>query len=259
MVGILDALQRLETKFDYLTLERGTDTSNRPHSSPRSPAQKTPLAKAPVSKLRSGSERGHDTSRQVRATSPKLTVPHKVLLWPSVYSLLENSGTQAKLDLQSMSVGGTPWLIKQDITKHPQGLPFDVALPTFSSNISSDEARYSLRVGFPTLTGTQIQSYTKAYFNTFNVIHPILDYDVCMIDTLGPLLRSGFGYGDPASVLALLVFALGQLAIDGITGGAISNVGATPSGIRGGTLQRPPGLNIFNEARARIGYVNRRV
>lgn len=54
-------------------------------------------------------------------------------------------------------------------------------------------------------------------------------------------------------MLALYVMALGQLAIEAATGAPIDLVEGKPSGISGGTADRPPGLEIFNEGRARVG------
>lgn len=61
--------------------------------------------------------------------------------------------------------------------------------------------------------------------------------------------------GDTDSVIALLVFALGELAIEGSRGTPIGVHNGRPSGLRGGSLRRPPGLALFNEARKRIGFV----
>jgi hypothetical protein len=51
------------------------------------------------------------------------------------------------------------------------------------------------------------------------------------------------------------VFALGELAIEGSRGTPISSEKNRPSGVRGGSSQKPPGLALFNEARKRIGFV----
>jgi hypothetical protein len=61
--------------------------------------------------------------------------------------------------------------------------------------------------------------------------------------------------GDIDSVTALLVFALGEVAIEGSRGQPIEEEGGRPSGVRGGSITRPPGLALFNEARKRIGFV----
>lgn len=53
----------------------------------------------------------------------------------------------------------------------------------------------------------------------------------------------------------LLVFALGQVAIEGTYSQPISTRYGKPSGLRGGTLTEPPGIRMFNEARRRLGLV----
>ena len=74
-----------------------------------------------------------------------------------------------------------------------------------------------------------------------------------MNEVLPPLVRDGFRYGDAASVLTLYVMALGQLASDASTGPPIGLVNGIPSGICGGSADHPPGLELFNEGRARVG------
>ena len=108
---------------------------------------------------------------------------------------------------------------------------------------------------FPVLTSDRITKYTNSYFRTFNLLYPVLDHGLFMTNTLAPFLANGFGYGDASSVLALLVFALGQLATDGVSGAPITTVLGVSSGICGGTRRKPPGLESFNEARARLGSI----
>jgi hypothetical protein len=105
------------------------------------------------------------------------------------------------------------------------------------------------------LTIQQIKEYTDAYFNTFNILCPILNQDAFTNDVVTRLLREGYADGDPHSVLALMVFALGQVAIEGVYGNPISSPDGVASGFRGGTSDKPPGLEIFNEARRRLGFV----
>jgi len=181
-------------------------------------------------------------------------VPHKVILWPSIYIHLINSGIGATSDLQFILQEGTPWFIRQEMTKHPLPLPFDAGLPSVQLTEPS-EGGYSSRTAFPTLTISQIQEYSDAYFNTFNVLCPILNQDAFMDDVVARLVREGYADGDPSSVLALMVFALGKVAVDGVFGQPISVQADSPSGFRGGTIDKPPGIELFNEARRRIGFV----
>ena len=116
--------------------------------------------------------------------------------------------------------------------------------------------RPASRPAFNGLTVDNIQRLTDAYFNTFNIINPILNRDAFVSDIVGPMIRTGYADGDASACLALLVFALGQVAIDGVFGAPISSDNnGVPSGIRGGTATEPPGLELFNEARRRIGFI----
>ncbi|KAI4840275.1 hypothetical protein E4T44_07956 [Aureobasidium sp. EXF-8845] len=112
-----------------------------------------------------------------------------------------------------------------------------------------------MRAGFIGLTPENMRRMCDAYFSTFNILFPILDRQMFLEDILEPVLRNGFAGCDPQSCLVLLVLALGQVAIDGVYGSPISIVEGNPSGLRGGTAERPPGLNLFNEARRCMGFI----
>lgn len=254
MVHILDALTRLETKFDNLSLgqstistpdQAGTRTSTT-YPSLRSSGKQPQSADATLLPTK---------NRDVSQTHDHLTVPHKVILWPSIYIHLIDSGIDAASDLQYVLQEGTPWFIRLEMAKHPTTLPFDPCLHGVRIDSPSSDDGFSTRSAFPALTIQQIREYTDAYFNTFNVLCPILNHDAFTNDIVARLLRDGYADGDPQAVLALMVFALGQLAIEGVFGNPISVNAGVPSGYRGGTAERPPGLEIFNEARRRLGFV----
>jgi hypothetical protein len=61
--------------------------------------------------------------------------------------------------------------------------------------------------------------------------------------------------GDLDSVIALLVFALGEVALEGSRRNLIKVFKGRPSGVRGGTAQTPLGLALVNKARKRIRFV----
>lgn len=111
-------------------------------------------------------------------------------------------------------------------------------------------------VFFPGLTIRRVNEYSSAYFNTFNMLLPLLDLDLFMDSIVTRVLREGYRNDDLESVVALLVFALGQLAIEGVTGRPAGGSKDEASGFRGGTIEKPPGLGLFNEARRRIGMIN---
>jgi hypothetical protein len=104
------------------------------------------------------------------------------------------------------------------------------------------------------LTRDVMHRLATSYFDTFNFLYPFMDRQNFISDTLTRVHSEGFD-GDTDSVIALLVFALGELAIECSRGTPIEIHNGRPSGVRGGTISRPPGLALFNEARKRIGFV----
>ena len=257
MVHILDALNRLETKFDTLAIAGSASGSPDPNVG-RLRKSINPTSPANSSHQRSGTRNhgmSHEFPRELQQTYQHLTVPHKIILWPSVYIHLINSGIQATSDLQYVLQEGTPWFIRQELAKHPQALPYDVAVPYYALNANLREQGFASKVAFPSLGIQHIHELCDAFFNTFNVLFPLLNRDTFMNGTVAPLLRDGYADGDPNAVLALLVFALGQVANEGVFERPISSIGGQPSGFRGGTVDKPPGLAIFNEVRRRIGFV----
>lgn len=70
-----------------------------------------------------------------------------------------------------------------------------------------------------------------------------------------PLLYEGYADDEPKAVLAFTVLALGQVAIEGAFENSAQHASGHDSGWLGGSMDRPPGLEFFNEARRRIGVV----
>ncbi|KAF2456326.1 hypothetical protein BDY21DRAFT_372456 [Lineolata rhizophorae] len=184
-------------------------------------------------------------SERARDHHLQLTAPHKVLLWPAVYKRLTDEELAAHADLDVILREGTPWFVHLELEKHPGSLPCDDSLTS----------QYMDSPGGPTiffqdLSLENVHLYSTEYFNRFNVLHPILDPDVYQ-DTLKAVSQYGFSFGSHHSIIVLLVCALGKVALEGVSGTPLK----PNSGIRGGTAERPPGLELFNEARRRIGYV----
>jgi hypothetical protein len=252
MVHILSVLTSLENKFENLAVGRGG-------SSMLERTKETFTASASLQSsekiARADAGLSDDFPSELHQSYQHLTAPHKVVLWPSIYTHLINSGIQAASDLKHILHDGTPWFVRQEMKKHPLSLPTDPGLPSHRLGYPSSKEGYSKRYAFSTFTIQQVQEYTDAYFDTFNVICPILDYDFFTNEVVARLAREGYADGDPQSVVALMVYALGQLAIEGVFGSAISSKDDVPSGFRGGTAERPPGLEIFNEVRRRLGFI----
>lgn len=255
MVHILDTLTRLENKFDNLAMTRGsTPDASTPEIRTSVSAASSSISLMKTATRETPSTR-NDHPQHLHQSYQHLTVPHKIMLWPGIYIHLLNSGISAASDLQFVLQEGTPWFIKREMSKHPDPLPSDIGLPCFTVHVGPSEHGRASNVAFPTLTIQQIQEYSDAYFNTFNVLYPILNRETFMNGIVARLLREGYGDGDPGSVLALVVFALGCVAIEGVFERPVSVVNGQPSGFRGGTVHQPPGLALFNEARRRLGFI----
>nr|POE79322.1 hypothetical protein CFP56_07387 [Quercus suber] len=260
MVHILDTLTRLENKFDNLGLSHGSSGGgSTPAQSPGTRTLTSGPATSKTSPMQSsGSMSASEATVRGKQDPNYLTAPHKILLWPSIYINLINTGIRASSDMQNILRGGTAWFIKQELARHPDPLRADVGLPCYavsSTPSHSREGHDSSHVAFPSLTLQSVQEYTDAYFNTFNILFPLLDREVFINEIVSHVLTTGYSDGDAHSVLALMVFALGQVAVEGVFGHPISMLDGSASGFRGGTVDEPPGLALFNEARRRLGFI----
>lgn len=200
-------------------------------------------------------QRGNDAhafSRVPIESCSSLTAPHKIFLWPIVRSRLSQSSTSAVADLLRIHEEGTPWLIRKEISKHPRALPQtgDLDKEVFSSRT---QGMCSPRCYiFPSLGLRHLQDCTKAYFDTFNMLSPILDEDIFSEVMLRHIVRDGYYDSDPQAVLAFVVLALGQVSIDGAQAPIVEGSDRLTGGWRGGSTRTPPGLEFFNEAQRRM-------
>ncbi|OMP82295.1 hypothetical protein BK809_0006605 [Diplodia seriata] len=271
MVYMLDALQRIEAKVDHIGRsvepESGAYESG-PHTSP--PSSRLPSIGS-VSMLvqdqtvrdqdrppRQKTQPQHplDTARWLanRIPTAQVSSSHKVFLWPFIHARLAEFDVDVAKDLQALTQEGTPWFLNHELRKHPRPLPCDARLEAEPVlDISAPDA--ARRVRFPRLTYEEMRTYTVHYFNTFNVLYLILDRRHFTDIMLPKVAKHGFGDGDYESIICLLVFALGKVALDGTWSAPVDNGMPFESGVRGGTHDRPPGLDIFNEARRRYGFV----
>jgi hypothetical protein len=250
MVHVLDSLARLELKFDNFASHHsflGSDASAR-----------TPNTSRNVQSLPDTSQADHipedDFLPRPIPRYQDLTVPHKVFLWPSISALIAKTGVPTASDIQCISEMGTPWLVGLEMAKHPLPLSCGHCQSNPRSSCWSDGGG-SYNPTSPLLSAGKAREYADAYFDTFGVLYPVLDQDVFMTEVVARVLRNGYVNGDIDAVLALTVFALGQTAIEGTLGGSISRHEGVSSGFRGGSVENPPGIELFCEARRRLGFV----
>jgi hypothetical protein len=98
-----------------------------------------------------------------------------------------------------------------------------------------------------------MERLSKAYFDSFNLICPVMDRQHFNNNIIDVLIRDGFDEQMPTT-LACLIFALGEVALSTSTLPPITGYKSRASGVKGGSLDRPPGLAFFNEARKRMGF-----
>ncbi|KAF9635733.1 hypothetical protein BFW01_g6628 [Lasiodiplodia theobromae] len=260
MVFMLDALQRIEAKVDQIGKAATPETGAYESSLYTTPPSGRLPSIGSASMLVQDQE--HPPLQQSQPQSPlghrppdaQISSSHKVLLWPFIHARLAEFDVDVAEDLQALTQEGTPWFLHHELRRHPDPLPADVRLEAepVPDLLAPDAAN---RVRFPNLTYEEMKTYATHYFNTFNVLYLILDRQSFMDVVLPKVAGYGFGDGDYGSIISLLVFALGKVALDGTRSAPVDNGLPFESGVRGGTPDRPPGLDIFNEARRRYGFV----
>jgi hypothetical protein len=259
MVQILDSLLRLENKVDALQV---------PLSNPYATGSPTSLSWDYPARLASDGQTGsagsrsktHSTSRN-RCIDPLLPEPykhvtaeHKILRWPAIQNLLQQSNSNLAADIRHLTIDGPGWLLSIMRHSHMEGLPLDERVPDQPFLGMQRDRTDGLRVIFPGYPPEAIHQLCTIYFDSYNLVYPILDRQTFFDTALARIVSEGFGTGDTDSALTLLVMSLGKLASESSLGPSINSVNGRPSGIRGGSGSRPPGLDLFNEARARMGF-----
>ena len=254
---ILDRLKSLEGKVDRIPTNRAPPGFGPLQSSPSSQPSFTPdvdLTSFSTTSIRTSqqpSPSGTGRSQPYRHASASL----KILIWPAIQQLLLQALPSNVGDLKTLDQDGAAFLVR--IQRGQKALPLDEGLldrPFVGMQTQATRASGGARITFPALTRDTMHRLATAYFDTFNFLYPFMDRQNFISDTLIRVHSEGFD-GDPDSVIALLVFALGELAMDGSLGQPIDQINSRPSGVRGGSALKPPGLGLFNEARKRIGFV----
>ncbi|KAK0660087.1 hypothetical protein QBC41DRAFT_43839 [Cercophora samala] len=187
----------------------------------------------------------HDSSRNTTVGQDQykyVSSVHQMLGWPAVQQLF--ASIQARLPNVNFSS------LERDGVSHMLGVhrPESQGLPS-ESTLRSERSSGVLS----TLTWENVRMWSQAYFDTINLFYPILDRQSFMQETLPSLFRSGFS-NSISSTIALLVFALGEVSLEGREGAPVHVYNGRASGVKGGSKSHPPGLALFNEARSRMGF-----
>jgi hypothetical protein len=117
------------------------------------------------------------------------TALHDVLAWPCIYTNIINSGIIPSSDLQSISKEGGVRFIDDDVLKYTIPLPCIVGLSGSIDDAGKTGHGHLCSVDFATLAPRQVQKYCDAYFNTFNLLYPLLDQEAFMNHAVAKSLR----------------------------------------------------------------------
>lgn len=257
MVEILDRVKNIESKLDYLPRQNPAGVLESESPTPRRSSSFTE-----PSNFESDSSTIYQvsSSRSRETLTPNAayhhsTASHKVLQWPAVQQFLQQTVPSNLGDTKSTD-SGLIFIVKIQGTRGPLSLDVDlqekpfVGMQSLASRVSGGS-----RITFPGLARDTMHQLATTYFDTFNFMYPFMDRQTFLSETLAKVTSEGFD-GDMESVIALLVFALGDVALEGIQGSPVNIYNGRPSGVRGGTgPSKPPGLSFFNEAMKRIGCV----
>ena len=264
---ILERIKGLEDKLDTLSSEGAFPSSAALH------AQLLATTLSPVAipsapptlntgtHLHGTSFQLHDTSSTSASSGPDdhykyVSSVHHMLSWPAVQQLF--AAAQPKIPTIDLAA------VERE---RPTGMlrlhsPPNYTLPTSSSLLPTrpgsgvsvhGQTTGALPIAISGLTWDTMQRLSKAYFNSFHLLSPILDRHSFLSNIMPSVFNEGFSQ-DMASTLAFLVFALGEVALAGSDGIPIYAQNGRPSGVKGGARDQPPGLDFFNEARRRMGF-----
>ncbi|KAF5552007.1 acetate regulatory DNA binding protein [Fusarium mexicanum] len=258
LVEILDRLKTVESKLDNLGQRENTTPPL--FTTPQPPAvysTNTPLLVDPDSHdpLPGTSLPNHPTSPTPNRDTGGFRYDSsvsKMSEWPVVRQMFESLGQKAP-----SALGEIPALPRglraSNVTLPPDGLqPGGIpSNSTLQIPLHLSGSTSSLNLSPPSVDWETMQRLSKAYFDVINILHPVLDRQWFNSNVLSSIINNGFQEGALSS-LVLLVFALGEVALT-TSEVPISAYKQRPSGIKGGTIDRPPGLAYFNEARKRMG------
>ncbi|RSL78510.1 hypothetical protein CEP51_008140 [Fusarium floridanum] len=259
LVEILDRLKTVESKIDNLGLR---ETATPPLFSTSQPATTYP-ASTPL--LVDPETQDPLPGASLPSTSP--TPSHqgggyrydssvsRMLEWPVMRQMFESLGQKPPSPLGEHDIPAFPRGLRDSAIPlpseglQPVGLSGNTSLQVPLQLTGSPSA---LNLSPPSVDWETMQRLTKGYFDVINFLHPIMDRQWFNSNTLTSILNNGFQEGVISS-LVLLVLALGEVALT-TSEVPISAYKQRPSGIKGGTIDRPPGLGYFNEARKRMGF-----
>lgn len=175
------------------------------------------------------------------------TEVHNILAWPTVQAVLECD--EADLShWNGHNQQNESWLIGISAEFPKIAVDRSVDILYIEAGVLDLEGSRSI-----TLNKGYVESLCAAYFQSFHCIYPILDPYYFYAHLLPQVCSQSFSEAYDESALVLLVLSLGSVAQEGVTGSSFVDEGGRETGIRGGTVLRPPGHIFLTEAKRRLG------
>ena len=180
----------------------------------------------------------------------------RILEWPVMRQMFDSLGQKPQSPLHEHDLSSIPRGLHDSNMPLPldgiQAIGISGNNNTLRVPLHLSGSQQGMNLTPPSIDWDTMQRLTKGYFDCFNVLYPIMDRPWFNTNTLTSIINNGFQEGTN-SALVLLVFALGEVALSA-SGVPISVYKGRPSGIKGGTADRPPGVGYFNEGRKRMGF-----
>ncbi|KAK4039297.1 hypothetical protein C8A01DRAFT_16706 [Parachaetomium inaequale] len=260
LVEILDRIKSLEGKIDYLSQRPAVTPSASAYPVPNSLPSPLPTAQGALGSSVPTSSSYHFPDVASVASGGEdhyqyVSSVHQMLKWPAIQQLFASiQPNLPDIDLSVLEREGPASMVALRRSAI-LGLPTDTSPPVARASAISmhDPVTAPGSIAVSDLSWDTMQTLSKAYFDSINLLCPILNRQSFMSDTLPTLFSQGFDHG-MASTIAFLVFALGEVALAGSDGPSVHVYNGRASGIKGGSVDRPPGLELFNEARRRMGF-----
>ena len=261
---ILDRIKSVEGKIDSLSVRGAFLTSTATHAQmePRTlspapvisaasgvPGSTLSFAPFQLQEAPSASSGGEEQYKYVSSV-------HQMLGWPAMQQLL--STLQPKItafDITSVGQGSPTATLHFWNPTHqtlPTNTTFTSLRPRSAASVHTS-APSSVTIPISGLSWETVQRLSKAYFESFNLLFPLVDHHSFISNTMPSAFNEGFSQGMGCTV-SLLVLALGEMSLAGAEGLPIHVNNGRPSGVKGGSKDQPPGLELFNEARKRMGF-----
>lgn len=178
--------------------------------------------------------------------APKTKEIDNILLWPAAQALLSLDGVEPS-QWNNQTRGADGWL--ESISSEVPNLAVDRA----ADILYSEFGVLILNGRSISLNKAYVDNLCAAYFGSFHYVYPMLNLDQFYDETLPRVCSQSFSEDSKESSLVLLVLALGSVAQAGATGNPILDETGKETGLRGGTIVRPPGHMFLTEAKRRIG------